>query len=104
MLTEKGTTFRGNRRHLLKTDEQFEVELEIDYADIDVSSTQQELQVGAEPSGTSSSNVQRSVKPTKSGPANTLSEQGQQSTSESCYRTKSGHSVKPLKRFEEYEP
>ena len=42
VLTEKGTTLRRNRRHLLKTDEQFEVEPEIDYDDIAVSSTQQE--------------------------------------------------------------
>ena len=60
MLTEKGTTLRRNRRHLLKTDEQFEVEPEIDHDDIDVSSTEQESQVGTEPSCTSSSNVQRS--------------------------------------------
>ena len=86
MLTGKGTTLRRNRRHLIKTDEQFTVEPEIDHDYIDVSSTQQESQVGAEPSCTSSSNVQRSsVTPARSQPANTLSEQGQQCTSRSCY-------------------
>ena len=105
VLTEKGTTLRRNRRHLLKTDEQFKVKPEIDHDDIDVRSTQQESQVGAEASCTSSNNVQRSsVTLARSQPANILSEQGQQSSSSSCYRTRSGRSVKPPKRFDEYEP
>ena len=105
MLTEKGTTSRKNRYHLLKTDEQFEVEPEIDYDDIDVSSTQRESQVAAEPSCISSSNILRSsVTLARGQPANTSSEQGQQSASSSCYRTRSGRSVKLPTRFEEYEP
>ena len=96
MLTEKGTTLSRNRRRLLKTDEQFKVEPEIDYDNIDVRSTQQESQVGTEPSCTSSNNIQRSsVTLARSQPANTLSEQGQQSKSSSCYRMRSGRSVKP---------
>ena len=85
MLTEKGKTLKRNRRHLFTNDEQFKVEPEIDYDDIDVSSAQQESQVGAEPPCTSSSNVQRSsVTPARSQPADNLSEQEQQSTSSSC--------------------
>ena len=57
VLTEKGTTLRRNRPHLLKTDEQVEVEPKIDYDDTDVSSTQQESQVATEPSCVSSSNI-----------------------------------------------
>ena len=72
VLTEKGTTLRRNRHHLLKTDEQFEVQPEIEYDEIDVSFTKQGSQVASEPSCTSSSNVQRSsVTPARSQPANT---------------------------------
>ena len=52
VLTEKGTTLRRNRRHPLKTDEQFEVQPEIEYDEIDVSFTKQGSQVASEPSCT----------------------------------------------------